>query len=155
MTTTAPDISDLPALVAMLERQAHLYGALLDLAEHQRALIDAGHAEDLLTLLAKRQTLINEITNISGELEPYRSHWDAFWALVPANQKPHISQLIKTAQDTNAQIAERDDVDRRALAKAKEAVGSQIKQAASSGAAMRAYGGRKINNPNRFTNQQG
>lgn len=155
MTTTMPDISDLPALVAMLERQSHLYDALLQLADRQRSLIEASQAEELLTLLAQRQKLINEIANISGELEPYRTHWDAFWALVPADQRPHLSKLIEHVQSTNRKIAERDDVDRRTLEKAKDAVGSQLRQTASSGAAMRAYGSRTVHNPNRFTNQQG
>ena len=65
--------SEANEVFALLEQQRDLYRELKSQSEQQDALIASGATDQLLSLLAQRQRLIDGLGQVSSSLAPYRS----------------------------------------------------------------------------------
>lgn len=152
---------DTPALVALLERQRSLYADLRELSRQQAPLIDGGHAEPLLRVLAQRQRLIDELSQVNGQLDPFRQRWDALWARLAGAERSRVGVLVREVQALLADILQQDERDRAALAATRERIGGEIQRMSRAGAAINAYRTGPAHaapasaGNNRFTNQRG
>lgn len=170
---TKPSPSGLPGapkdgigvLVSLLEKQRALYGRLCELSRDQAQLIETAQTEPLLELLGHRQKLIDEVTVVNADLEPYRRRWAELWADLGAADRGRVGALVRAVEDSLAEILKRDEEDRKALQTAKAKVSEQIKAVSHAGAAVNAYrSGAKpgagtpagvAQGNNRFMNHQG
>lgn len=161
----SPNTSDLSTLVSLLERQLALYRGLSELSAQQSATIEQGEPEPLLNVLASRQRVIEDLTGVNRELEPYRKRWDDLWASLAESDRGRIGDLVRAVQQLLTQIIAQDERDRSALQAAKNRVGAEVQRISRAGAAVQAYrstptagqrpqGGIAQGN-NRFMNQQG
>lgn len=64
------DPEALRTLLELLEKQRGLFARLRELSERQTALVNDAAADALLTLLAERQSLIDELMAANEALEP-------------------------------------------------------------------------------------
>jgi len=152
-TTATPLQEDPRTLLELLQEQRDLYHQLHELSETQSRLIKQGQTEDLLSVLSKRQGLVEQLTQINGRLSPYRDYWGQVAQQLPEDQRQRLSKLLDEVQTLLQSILEQDENDRQQLQAAREEVGGQLQQNQHAGSAMKAYG----SNPTtpRFTDNQG
>lgn len=161
----SPGSSELATLVNLLERQLSLYQGLSELSTKQSATIEQGEPEPLLTVLASRQRVIEDITGVNRELEPFRKRWDDLWASLAEADRGRVGDLVRSVQQLLTQIIAQDERDRTALQAARGRVGAEIQRLSHAGSAVQAYraapaAGQKpyggiAQGKNRFMNQQG
>lgn len=143
-TATTTQTYDICSLVAMLERQRDLYAHLRELSERQSPLVEQGAAEALLEVLARRQALIDELTQINVELTPYRDDWSRVWRQIPESQRPQINQLLKDVGELLTSILNQDEHDRARLQSSQDRVKAELRKVSGGTMAVRAYGGRTL-----------
>ncbi|MFW6154677.1 MAG: flagellar export chaperone FlgN [Planctomycetota bacterium] len=95
-------------LTELLTRQRDAYRRLADLAARQRDAIDGDEPEVLLRILADRQKCINEVTELNGQLEPFRQRWDELRGALGPAERLTVSELVDEVQDLLAGILNQD-----------------------------------------------
>lgn len=140
MTAAATTPYDIPALVAMLQRQRALYVQLQELSQRQSPLVEQGQAEALLEVLGRRQKLIDELMRINEQVAPYREDWPRVWRQVPESDRPEVSDLLKDVSDRLAAILDQDESDRRRLQSSHDSVKTELRRVSGGTLAVRAYG---------------
>lgn len=164
MTAAAPAlVDDLPVLLELLQRQRSLYRQLRELSGRQGPLVTQGLAEPLLSLLAQRQRLIDELAAVNERLEPFRRDWPRLWVSLPDDDQERVAGLVKETQELLASILTQDERDREVLQSARGQILQEIDKMSRSSHAVSAYqtapaagyakAGAAANN--RFTDRQG
>jgi len=138
MTTSTSPI-DLPTLEKLVHHQRELYRILRRLAEQQPELIQQGEAEQLLRLLHQRQRVVDELTAVNADLQPYRERWSEVWAEVPAERQGDLAKQLKESQEDLKAIIARDDQDRVGLEAARDRISNAVKKTTSGQGAVKAY----------------
>lgn len=130
---------DVDSLIQLLEGQAKFYEQLKLLSAQQGALVADGRADELLSILASRQSLISELSTLNSLLTPYGEKWAQVTAQLDDSQRRRISELTTRISQLRDQIVAQDESDFQALTVARKRVGREIKQVATAGAAVAAY----------------
>jgi vacuolar-type H+-ATPase subunit I/STV1 len=142
--STNPPFED-PVRVAnrverLLTQQSELVEELDSLGEKQRALIEAGDAEGLLTLLGERQDLTDRIRGLAQEMEPFRARWDELLASMPDDRRERIRSTVSALAGRIQASAERDERDREALQRRRDVVTDELANVSKARGAVAAYG---------------
>lgn len=146
---------DTPSLLKLLIQQRDLYRRLKGLSDQQASLITAGETDQLLAVLAQRQQLVDQLTATNRDLAAHRRAGPDLQAALPSHERQEIRSLMDEVDTLLHGIIEQDDRDRQQLHSAQQAVGSQLKQVASGGAAMSAYRAAPKTAAARFTDRRG
>jgi len=135
------ELSVLPRrLTDLLDRQIGLYGQLDGMSQAQRSLIEADDAEQLLDLLQKREFLVEQILRTNAELDPLLGRWEEHRHEAEASARTEIAHRVASVQKLAASVADRDEADRAALQKRRDAVADQLGSIGRGRDAMQAYG---------------
>lgn len=138
-TATSVVSSEPGDVLDMLRRQGALYATLEGLAERQRVLVSREDVTPLLSLLADRQRLSQELMEVGKRLAPIRKRWvEHRQRLAPAEQQ-EADQLLRSSSDRLSRIIESDEHDARVLSGRKQSVGEALGKTASTGRALSAY----------------
>ena len=129
----------LPRLGRILDDQIALYRALSDLSERQSKIVASGETDDLITLLGQRQTLIERVTALNEELEPFTSRWNELSPRLAEARKSEIRERLDALESLVATIAERDERDRIALEQRRDTVTTELKGDSQRRGALNAY----------------
>ena len=151
----AAHVAKAPEVLVLLQRQAELFDALGDLSRSQRGAIEQGPADAVLSLLARRQQILEQLTGVATELEPYRVAWPATLESLDAAQREEADRLVAWSERHLEAILDRDDEDRTLLQKARDEAGEQLSQINRSGQALHAYGATPSVDTNRYTDRCG
>lgn len=108
---TEATASDSRQMLDLLIQQRDLYRQLGQLTDKQRGAIDSQLPEDLLRILGDRQRLINQLTEINEQLEPFRGQWDQIRRTIPAVRRQRISQLVDEVGELLSEILKQDASD--------------------------------------------
>ena len=155
-STLAHASDDAEQVLYLLSRQRDLYLQLKALADQQGQLIESGATEQLLSLLARRQGLIDMLGQCSAEISPYRARIGDIAEQSDAAVSVQIKSLVQEVRTLLESIMEQDDQGRKTLAESRDAVSRQLKQAAGAGAAIHAYGPKASPHAaSRYTDRQG
>ena len=128
-----------PEALALLRRQASLFAKLESLAVKQGDLVSRDDATPLLALLADRQRLATDLSQIGRRLEPARRDWAATRnALAPA-ERVEADGLLTQVRDRMRRLIENDERDARTLSARKETVATALRQTQTIGSAVSAY----------------
>lgn len=146
---------DTRAFVALLKQQVAVFEQLDGYAQQQETLINEGRADELLTVLGRRQELINTLNGLNDQAEPFRRGWTQFSAGLDEAERSEIGELLKQVQSMLAEIIQRDERDRTELQQQRGKVSKELQQVSQVGAAMNAYGGAKRAYEPRFADKQG
>ena len=130
-----------PRLQRMLERQHGLYSELDGLSRQQSGHIESGDTDALLGVLTSRQALIDQISSVNAELEPFVRSWTRLVAQVTEEQRREVEGRFAALDVVIGGIARRDDEDRARLEARRRAVSESISSANRARAAASAYGG--------------
>ena len=136
-------------LIELLTRQRDVYLQLRRLADEQRGAIDGEKSEELLRILGERQRLINRLTEVNTELEPYRSRWDQIRQGIDPAGRQVVSDLVDEVQELLKGILERDEGDCDALKRRTRACRDQAATLATNQRVNAAYavGQYRVNAP--------
>ena len=130
------------ALVQTLSAQRDLYIQLAELARRQTDLVTAGRSEELMTVLAARSRLIDQLAPLDAQLQPFKSKWQTVLDSLGAEDRSAVSTLLTQVQQLLSDLLEQDEADRQALIRQKTDVGTQIGRTVTGTQLNRAYGSR-------------
>jgi hypothetical protein len=102
-------------LIELLTQQRDIYRELRQLADLQRQAIDGENSGHLLRILGDRQRLINHLTEVNTELEPFRSRWDQIRQGIDPAGRQIVGELVEEVQALLKGILELDESDCDAL----------------------------------------
>ena len=143
------------SLIALLEKQQALFEQFHQFSSQQADFVASGQTESLLSVLASRQRLLDELANLKVELEPYRSDWQQFQSQLSVTQRQHVDDLLKQTHSYLQEVMEQDQRDQAALQHLQGQVGSQLQRAVQAATAVQAYRAKPATQSPRFTDRQG
>jgi hypothetical protein len=127
-------------LVRALSGQKALYVQILALARQQSAYVATGESEALMTVLAARNRLIEQVAPLDKELQPYKGRWQEVLDGLPPADRHAVGRLLQEVQQLLGEILSQDEKDKESLIRQKTGVGAQLQRAVSGAALNRAYG---------------
>ncbi|MEM9348248.1 MAG: hypothetical protein AAGB26_16695 [Planctomycetota bacterium] len=153
--TNQSSSEEVTEVFALLERQRDLYRELKSHSEQQDALIASGATDQLLSLLAQRQRLIDGLGQVSTSLAPYRSRIAAIADQAASDVGEQMRSMVEEVRVLLESIIAFDEKGKADLEAARDKVGGQIRQAAGAVAAAGAYGKAAPASGPKFTEQRG
>ena len=126
-------------MLALLQAQAALYKKLESLAARQRSLVTSEDVGPLLSLLADRQKLSEELARIGHRLAPIRREWSWHRQRFTAPQRDEAERMVGEIGDCLQRIMESDEQDARVLLGRKETVAKTLRTTHTTGQAILAY----------------
>ncbi|GAB4550771.1 MAG: hypothetical protein Tsb0013_12640 [Phycisphaerales bacterium] len=129
----------LPRLARILDDQIALYRSLSELSSRQSSIIETGETDALLSVLGQRQSLVERITDLNEELEPFTQRWDELSCRLSDDRKAGIRERLDALDVLVGEIARRDERDRLALERQRDAVSTELKGNAQNRGALNAY----------------
>ncbi len=144
-------------VIDLLDQQCGIYEQLHEMSAEQTRYVETGEAELLLTLLARRQQLIDHLSQLNGRIEPYKQDWPTRFAGLAVDVQEQLQVRINRVQTMLDQIVAQDERDRAELAKHRDRVGGEMGQVRQGAVINKAYGrpGGAASSSPRFTDQAG
>lgn len=145
-----------PRLARVLDEQCRLYEQLDELSQHQSECVESGETELLLDVLAQRQGVVEQVTEVNGLLEPFVSKWDSLADALDESQRENLRGKLARLDELVDRITKRDESDRVKLEAQKGKVAEELGSAVRQKNAAAAYG-RNANQQQgaRFQDRQG
>ncbi|MFG0259625.1 MAG: hypothetical protein ACF8LK_04650 [Phycisphaerales bacterium JB041] len=125
----------------LLDEQETLFVRLDALSKRQQSLVEGERTDDLLRVLAERQTVIDHIADLARQLQPYRDRWDAVLAEAKPDQRARLVCQVERMADLAAMVATRDDADRKLMERRRDALAGELAGTGRSKGAVAAYAG--------------
>jgi hypothetical protein len=129
-----------PTLVKALTGQKALYMQILALAKQQSQYVATGENESLMTVLAARARLIEQVAPLDRELQPYKGRWQEVLDGLPGKDREAVGGLLKEVSGLLGEILAQDEVDKEKLVQQKTEVGVEIKRTVTGAVLNKAYG---------------
>jgi hypothetical protein len=156
-------IAALPAdwqtdLTQLLSRQLAACASLHECAERQSELIASRRVEELMELMRERQAWVDELTETSRRLAPYREAWPLLLGRMESRERERTSELVRRIEATFEAVATRDARNRQRLEDEKQRLGDELAALDVGRAGARAYARASSGHEtrrNRFMDQQG
>jgi hypothetical protein len=126
-------------LVELLERQRVIYERLRTLAERQRGLVLQGDPQSLLAILADRQRLVDDLSQLNARLAPFRRDWVRINARLDDEGRRRVRDAIRASDDILSSILRSDQEDMDSLTGRKHEMRAEMVRTSSGAAASRAY----------------
>jgi hypothetical protein len=115
-----------PSVLAVLKQEAAACQELAALREEQRRLIDAGEAEQLLGVLARKEQAIARITRFEGQLKPVKAEWETRKGRFAARERVAITDAFREVRNLLELLIARETEDAEVLAARKEAAQQEL-----------------------------
>jgi hypothetical protein len=132
-----------PRLTRLLDRSCQVCRELDGLSHGQGGVVRSGDTDALMAILSKRQTLIDELSALNQEMEPFRRQWPNYMDRVPGTDRTKLQAMAAEMALLIKRIGERDDADRVALEAQREALAAEINGVRRGRGALAAYGERR------------
>lgn len=117
---------DADKVIETLQRHLSIHRQLLELSRQQRDLITADDPQPLLALLADRQLLVDELTELNRVLVPLQSRWREYREQLSAGVGERIDALLRETTETLQLIIAADQQDAGLLAVRKAGVAGEM-----------------------------
>lgn len=127
-------------VLELLRLQASLYARLEKFAANQRNLVRDEDPGPLLSLLADRQRLSAELTQVAGRLARARGEWPVVREGLSPAERVEADELVRGASASLRRVIESDEQDARLLSIRKERVKRELRDTHTMGQAIFAYG---------------
>lgn len=124
----------------VLAAQKGLYEQLLALARRQSEFVSTGQSEELMSVLAARSRLIDQVTPLDRELQPFKGRWQEVLDGLGATDRGAVAGLLKDVQRLLGEILAQDEIDKEKLNRQKAEIGREIGRTVTGSALNRAYG---------------
>ncbi len=130
----------------LLERRCEVCRLLIGLSERQNVLIE--HAEpidELMVVLGRKQTLIDDLQVIEDELKPLGEIWRTNKDAAEADQRERIRGLADRAEDALKRVLELEEVARSSLVESQQRVVEALTHLDKGRQLVKAYGQPELN----------
>jgi len=127
------------SLIDLLERQHALVQNLDTLAGQQAEFIQQSATDQLMVLLAKRQSIIDQFTSSQAELAGLTQGMDDRLLQATNDQRDRIKALIAEIGDRLAGVMQRDEVDQASLRTNRDSIKQEISNLGTARQARGAY----------------
>jgi flagellar biosynthesis/type III secretory pathway chaperone len=114
------------AVVGLLDEQCELCGRLERLGAEQSGHVEAGRTEELLSVLSRRQEVLDRVVQINEILEPFRANRESVMSRLPASDREALQGRIDRIAETVDRVRRRDDEDRRRLEQQRKSVADEL-----------------------------
>jgi hypothetical protein len=138
-----------------IDRTHAVYQELDAVSRSQEDLIDRDEGQELLELLARRQVLVDRLTELDRDLTPLRQEWDRSGASAPASQRAHVQSRLAAIADLASWVAHRDSAAVRGLQRRRDALAEELADLGRSKSARSAYGSTPPAGGPRFQDREG
>jgi hypothetical protein len=128
-----------PRLTGILDEQRRLCGELERLSAQQGERIQSGDTTALMRVLAQRQEIIDCLTHLNSELEPFRREWEWCMGRLPGGERTSMEAKVRELGEMIDRIWASDDADRAQLERQRSAVSSELSNLSRGRVAMHAY----------------
>ena len=119
-------LTDERQVLASLREEAALCTELSGLRDEQRQLIEAGEAEQLLDVLARKQRVIDRIGQLEEALKPLKSAWDERRRDFPAAGRVAIGEAFREVRTLLGDLIAKETEDAELLASRKTDVEKEM-----------------------------
>ncbi|MBN2583802.1 MAG: flagellar export chaperone FlgN [Planctomycetes bacterium] len=109
-----------------LRQEADACRELAALRSEQRQLIDADKAEELLTVLARKQKAINRVGRLEEMLKPVKADWETRRCELPPLARVEIAEAFRQVRDLLEELIARETEDAEVLAGRKDAAEKEL-----------------------------
>lgn len=138
------DLTDMPDnwradLFRVLDRQREICACLSTLAQKQTKLLGAAHSHDLLSVLAERQTFIDELHDLGRKLDPYRNAWADLPTALGEVEYRRLVKLTDGVLHAVGEIRKVDLRDQEKLRRERDRIRSKIDTVDTGRSSNRAY----------------
>lgn len=131
----------LPMLTAILDEQDASTAELETLSGLQAGLIERSATDELLSLLGRRQRLLDAALASAHRLEPFVERWEDFMGALPEDRRRALIARVRLIQDRIDRIGSRDERDRADLARQRNELTAELATVGHSRGALAAYAG--------------
>ena len=131
----------------LLRRQHALYVQLRELSEQQRSSLEQGTTQDLLSVLAQRQSVVDDLSEIAGTLSASGGQWSQHLDELPDSERGELRQLVAEVQRLAEEVMQRDEHDQSQLRNMRQRVGGELRGLHAGHAAANAYRGGAAGTP--------
>jgi hypothetical protein len=131
--------NDVTRLIELLDRQRVLYRRLRVLTERQRVLVVEDDAQALLSLLADRQKLVDELMSVNSELTSYRQDWTRVYGGLDEPSRRRVAELLEEANASLGAILQSDSRDSATLSARRQEIADRMATVDSGSRAGAAY----------------
>lgn len=129
-----------PRLQRLLDEQRSLATELETLARRQREHIAAGDTDRLLAVLGERQVVIDRLSRVVADFQPFRDHWEELMAALPPARRDAFAAATRDVAGAVERVGERDEEDRRELERRRAGVAAELSSVTRGRSAVAAYG---------------
>ncbi len=127
------------AVMSALDQQVDCYRRLAKLAEAQHQHVQECRTEELLAVLAQRQTVLDQLATLEQTVGPARRRWAEFLGALDAQRRQTAEALLAEMGRLLEQITTADRNDTMVLQQRKVNLGKQIGAATAARQVNRSY----------------
>jgi hypothetical protein len=117
-------------IILALESQVNWYNKLAKLAELQHVYVQKGETDELLTVLQRRQEVLDEIATLEQTIGPVKKRWSDYLAGLTGDDRLTAETLLGETRRLLEQITTADRNDTIVLQQRKLTLGIQINRTA-------------------------
>lgn len=141
------------ALADLLDQQAAAAGELDALSQRQQELVAADDAERLLGVLGERRGVIERLSRLIDQMEPFNAVWDGIVEATPASERAGIVRRVEAIAALIDGVNARDAEDQRAMNRRRDEIAERLAGVRTGKTALAAYGPRGATGP-RFQDRE-
>jgi len=126
-------------LERIIEEQRGLYERLDALSVRQSSLIREENTDALLGVLGERQAVIDRLSALAEEFEPFKRQWRELMAQLDESSRDAFNRRIDALAERVSAIAQRDERDREALDERRSRITGELQGLSKGRGAVAAY----------------
>lgn len=142
-------------LERLLAEQRDLCARLDELSREQSEIVRQSDADALLKVLAERQSIVDRVSELNEQLQPFRARWEEFLAALDGPCRGRVERLVEELAALVAGVTGRDETDRAVLERRRSALSDEIKTVSRGQGAVAAYSARAGERGPRYQDTEG
>lgn len=123
----------------LIRAQRDLYRQLHDLATQQRQALENGSTQAVLGVLARRQGVIDELTEVAGKVSAAGARWSELADELPDDERADLRSTVDEVKRLAEEVMHRDAEDEATLRGMRREAGGELRTFHASRSAASAY----------------
>lgn len=140
-------------LDTLLEQQASSVGQLDALSQRQHELVESERPERLLGVLAERQGVVAELTDLMEKMEPFNRLWPTIVMATEPGKRDDIVRRVESIAQMIERVNQRDAEDHTVMTQKRDSIAQRLAGVQGGKAAVAAYGNNRPAGP-RFQDRE-
>ena len=137
----------------VLGKQRELYAKLLGMSRRQVELVNRTKTDELLSLLAEKQLVLSELSELQERLSPVHPDWEKVVSALSEQERRELRKIAGEIAGLLEDILKLDDEGRQALENLRDQALSQLKHIGSGKRVLDAYREKESDEGVRFVDE--